>query len=81
MKKEYYKKYIDQINFGLLNSSFLVEGKPISPDLFFKKIKDLMNHLRLNKHKIFFLEMAPAPHLRITWLWTFLKMEKSYQGV
>ena len=54
MKKEYYRNYIDQINYGLLNSSFLVENKLISPDLFFKKIKDLMNHLRLNKHKIFF---------------------------
>ena len=54
MKKEYFRNYIDQINFGLLNSIFLVENKPISPDLFFKNIKDLMNHLRANKHKIFF---------------------------
>jgi len=54
MKKEYYRNYIDQINYGLLKSSFLFENKPISPDLFFKKIKDLMCHLRANKHKIFF---------------------------
>ena len=54
MKKEYYRNYIDQINYGLLNSSFLVENKPISPDLFFKKIKDLICHLRANKYKIFF---------------------------
>lgn len=54
MKKEYYRNYIDQINYGLLNSNFLVENKSISPHLFFKKIKNLMNHLRDNKHKIYF---------------------------
>ena len=54
MKKEYYRNYIDQINYGLLNSTFFIENKVISPSLFFNKIKDIMNHLRINKHNIFF---------------------------
>ena len=55
MKKEYYRNYIDQINYGLLNSTFFIENKVISPSLFFNKIKDIMNHLRINKHNIFII--------------------------
>tara|TARA_X000001036_G_C20594192_1_gene772162 strand:- start:659 stop:1297 length:639 start_codon:yes stop_codon:yes gene_type:complete len=54
MKKEYYENYIENIHYGLLNSNFFIENKLVSPNIFFKNIKSLMNYLRENKYNIFF---------------------------
>ena len=54
MKKNYIENYIENIQYGLLNSKFFVDNKLVSSQVFFRKIKDLMISLRENKYNIFF---------------------------
>ena len=54
MKKEFYENYIENIHLGLLNSQFYFENKLVSPSIFFKNIKNLINSLRENHNNIFF---------------------------
>ena len=54
MAKKYYYNYFDSIQKGLINSVYYFHQQNIDPDLFFKKIKGLLNNLRENRNKIYF---------------------------
>ena len=50
----YYKKYIDTISIGLIQSKFLIDQKHSEPGFFFKSIRSKLISLKHNKNRIFF---------------------------
>jgi D-sedoheptulose 7-phosphate isomerase len=50
----YYKKYIDTISIGLIQSQFLINQKHCEPSLFFETIRSKLISLKQNKNRIFF---------------------------
>jgi D-sedoheptulose 7-phosphate isomerase len=54
MEKNYYSNYFKSISEGLINSIYYFHQKKTDPDLFFQKIKGLLNTLRENRNKIYF---------------------------
>jgi D-sedoheptulose 7-phosphate isomerase len=50
----YYKKYIDTINSGLIQSQFLIYQKNSEPGFFFESIRNKLLSLKQNKNRIFF---------------------------
>lgn len=51
----YYKKYFESINQGLIDSEYYYNKKSIKPDEFFDLIRQLLNHLKKNRNRIFFI--------------------------
>ena len=51
----YYKKYFESINQGLIDSEYYYNKKLIKPDEFFDLIGQLLNHLKKNQNRIFFI--------------------------
>ena len=50
----YYKKYIDTISIGLIQSQFLINQKHCEPGFFFETIRSKLISLKQNKNRIFF---------------------------
>jgi D-sedoheptulose 7-phosphate isomerase len=54
MVNKFYYNYFDSIQKGLVNSVYQFNKQKTDPDLFFKKIKELLCSLRKNRNKIYF---------------------------
>ena len=54
MKSKYYLNYFKSINEGLINTSFYLKNKKTEPDIFFKKIKIILDKLRSSYNNIYF---------------------------
>jgi D-sedoheptulose 7-phosphate isomerase len=55
MENKYYSNYFKSICQGLDNSLYYLNQKILEPELFFQKIKILLNHIRISKNNIYFL--------------------------
>ena len=54
MKNQYHLNYFKSINDGLINSNFFLKKLKTEPELFFKKIKIILDKLRSNHNNIYF---------------------------
>lgn len=51
----FYTKYYESINIGLLSTEFSIKQNHVGPELFFSTIKEKIKSIKVNKNKLFFL--------------------------
>ncbi len=54
MENNYYLNYFKSIERGLKNSIYYLDQKSTTPEQFFQKINEILEHLRTKQNKIFF---------------------------
>lgn len=67
----YTKNYIESINSGLLNSSYLINQVIVNDDLFFKELVDFTKIVQKNRGRLFFFgngaSAAFSNHMALDW--------------
>lgn len=72
MENQYYLKYFKSISQGLNDSKYFFDQKTTKPDLFFKKIKEVLLEIKKTRNKIYFFgngaSAAFANHMALDFL-------------